>query len=173
MAFVFHSKCGVLVKHRRYHNIALREESGAEMAELALVMPLLFMLLFGIMWFGQAFEIYSTVNRAAQAAAAGAAIPTCAGTCGNTFNTDPVSLKTTYVDPILIAAHLDPNQVQGFSVTAQALNPNTTPPESGLVVSFTYPFSFKLNGLTCCPLAIVPITNGITFNAQAQAPEEE
>ena len=143
------------------------------MAELALVMPLLFMLLFGIMWFGRAFEIYSTVNRAAQAAAAGAAIPTCAGTCLNTFNTDPVSLKATFVDPILIAAHLDPNQVQGFSVTAQALNPNTTPPESGFVVSFTYPFSFKLNGVTCCPPAIVPITNGITFTARAQAPEEE
>ena len=40
------------------------------------------------------------------------------------------------------------------------------------MVSFKYPYSFKLNGVTCCPPAIVPITNGITFTAQAQARKE-
>ena len=145
------------------------------MAELAFVMPLLFMLLFGIMWFGRAFQIYSTVNQAARAAAEAAVVPTCAS-CGNTFSytsANEASLKTNVVDPILQAAHLDPTQVQNFTLqTDQPLN-TSSPQEIGAMVSFKYPYSFKLNGVTCCPPAIVPITNGITFTAQAQARKEE
>jgi hypothetical protein len=161
------------MKPRNYRDIALRDESGAEMAELAFVMPLLFMLLFGIMWFGRAFQIYSTVNQAARAGAEAAVVPTCAS-CGDTFNIDPVSIKTTAVDPILRAAHLDPTQVQAFTLQVdQPLNPSSSPQEIGAIVSFKYPYSFKLNGVTCCPPAIVPITNGITFTAQAQARKEQ
>jgi len=159
-----------------YRKIAIRDESGAEMAELAFVMPLLFMLLFGIMWFGRAFQIYSTVNQAARAGAEAAALPSCpASTCGNTFpNSNSTYIKDNVVAPILRAAHLDPNQVQGFSLlTNQVLNPTSTPQEVGAIVSFTYPYTFKLNGFTCCPPAIVPITNGITFTARAQAREEQ
>jgi TadE-like protein len=156
--------------------IALRDESGAEMAELAFVMPLLFMLLFGIMWFGRAFQIYSTVNQAARAAAEAAALPSCpAASCGNTFpNSNAAYIQTNVVNPILVAAHLDPTQVQAFSLqTNQVLNPSSTPQEIGTIVSFTYPYSFKLNGISCCPLAMVPITNGITLTARAQAREEQ
>ena len=39
---------------------------GAEIAEAALVLPLVFMLLLGIIWFGRAFNIYSTIQQAAQ-----------------------------------------------------------------------------------------------------------
>jgi len=171
-----------------FRRLIMQDESGAEMAELAFVLPLLFMLLFAILWFGRAFQIYSTVNQAARAAAEAAAVPSCA-TCGNTFYTScsgsSCALKTSVVDPILQAAHLDPNQVQGFtSLTGQVLNcsppaappsscPSSLPQEIGAVVTFTYPYSFRLNGFTCCPPAIVPITNGITFTAQAQARTEQ
>ena len=167
-----------------FRKIAIRDESGAEMAELAFVMPLLFMLLFGIMWFGRAFQIYSTVNQAARAAAEAAAVPSCAS-CSNTFYAQPCTgsacaLKTNVVDPILQAAHLDPTQVQNFTSTSSAMNcappgPCTGPgpQETGVQVSFKYPYSFKLNGFTCCPPAIVPITNGITLTAQAQARTEQ
>src|SRR2546428_13030499 len=57
---------------------------GQEIAEAALVLPLVFMLLLGIVWFGRAFNIYATLNRAAREAALAAASPTCA-TCGNNF----------------------------------------------------------------------------------------
>ncbi len=60
-----------------------RETSGAEIAEAAVVLPLLFMLLFGIMWFARAFNIYTTINRAAREGALAAAAHNCA-TCGNT-----------------------------------------------------------------------------------------
>ena len=55
---------------------------GAEIAEAAAVLPLMFMVLLGIFWFGQAFSIYGAITRAAQEAArAGSYSANCA-TCG-------------------------------------------------------------------------------------------
>ena len=44
----------------------IRETRGAEIAEAAAVLPLMFMILLGIFWFGQAFSIYGAITRAAQ-----------------------------------------------------------------------------------------------------------
>src|SRR2546426_912425 len=41
-------------------------ESGAEIAEAAFVLPLVFMFLFGMVWFGRAFNIYTTITSAAR-----------------------------------------------------------------------------------------------------------
>ena len=43
----------------------VRDTRGAEIAEAAAVLPLMFMMLLGIFWFGQAFSIYGTITRAA------------------------------------------------------------------------------------------------------------
>ncbi len=51
----------------------LGSADGAEIAEAALVLPLVFMLLMGIIWFGRAFNIYSTIQQAAQQGAIKAA----------------------------------------------------------------------------------------------------
>jgi hypothetical protein len=148
------------------------ETSGAEIAEAAVVLPLLFMLLFGIMWFARAFNIYTTINRAARQGALAAAANNCA-TCGNARQS-VVNIQTNVVNPILTAAHLDPGQVQNFSVLwDQPLNPGTPPVEYGAVVSLQYPYSFKLNGMSCCPPTLTPITNGIIMTAQATARQEE
>ena len=69
-----------------------------------MVLPLLFMLLFGIMWFARAFNIYTTINRAAREGALAAAANNCA-TCGNTRQT-AANIQTNVVNPILTAAHL-------------------------------------------------------------------
>lgn len=58
----------------------LGRADGSEIAEAALVLPLVFMFLLGIVWFGRAFNIYSTMTQAAQRGAATAARPACA-TC--------------------------------------------------------------------------------------------
>ena len=58
----------------------LRNVEAAEIAEAALVMPVVFIFLLGIIWFGRAFNIYSTITQAAQQGAITAARPTCA-TC--------------------------------------------------------------------------------------------
>jgi hypothetical protein len=151
-----------------------RETSGAEIAEAAVVLPLLFMLLFGIMWFARAFNIYTTINRAARQGALAAAAYTCA-TCGNVLRgSNAADIQNNVVNPILTASHLDPGQVQNFTVTPNViLNPGSPQIEIGTVVSLQYPYNFKLNGVSCCPPTLSPITTGIVMTAQAQARQED
>ena len=144
--------------------------SGAEIAEAAVILPLLFMLLLGIMWFGRAFNIYATINHAAREGAQAAAAHSCAS-CGNV--TPTAANIRSVIDPILSASHLDPAQVQNFNLQHVVLNPASPLPELGAVVSFDYPYNFKLNGLSCCPPTLSPITTGVVLNARAQAKEED
>jgi TadE-like protein len=87
----------------------LESTDGAEIAEAALVLPLVFMLLLGIVWFGRAFNIYSTIQQAAQQGAITAARSTCS-TCENltptTANVDGV------ITSVMKASNLDLNQIQ-------------------------------------------------------------
>jgi hypothetical protein len=149
----------------------LEATDGAEIAEAALVLPLVFMLLLGIVWFGRAFNIYSTIAQAAQQGAITAARSSCA-TCGNAGASD-VTVDGVVV-AVLNSSNLDENQIQasanpglfvctppiappGGGCTAAAnniwvcrnvqLNPtagNTQAPQCGSVVSFKYPFQFYL-----------------------------
>jgi len=88
------------------------ETRGAEIAEAAAVLPLMFMMLLGIFWFGQAFSIYGAITRAAQEGARAGAFPYCA-TCSNTnslsvFATNAVNAANT----AMIASKLDPTQAR-------------------------------------------------------------
>jgi hypothetical protein len=58
----------------------LGRADGTEIAEAAVVLPLLFTFLLGIVWFGRAFQVYSTITQAAQRGAVTAARASCA-TC--------------------------------------------------------------------------------------------
>lgn len=148
-----------------------KDGRGAEIAETAVVLPLVLILLFGIMWFGRAFNIYATLNRAAREAAKASALASCA-TCGNEVQDGP-TIQANVVNPILLSAHLDPSRVQDFTLQQNVpLNTGSTPLEYGSTVSLSYPWNFKLNGFTCCPVALTPITTGITLTAQAQARQE-
>jgi len=78
------------------------------------------MLLLGIVWFGRAFNIYSTIQQAAQQGLITAARATCA-TCGNTPATDgavtscPVTAtpgSVTYaIETVMCASNIDPTQI--------------------------------------------------------------
>lgn len=149
----------------------LRSAEGSEIAEAALVLPLLFMFLLGIVWFGRAFNIYSTIAQAAQQGAITAARSSCVS-CGNDLPTDAV--VTDAVTRVMKASNLDPDQIalsnpgllacplpppatSGAGCTSTIdnitvcrnvqLNPtgnNTQTPQCGVVVSFQYPFAFYL-----------------------------
>ncbi|HTS04425.1 MAG TPA: TadE/TadG family type IV pilus assembly protein [Candidatus Eisenbacteria bacterium] len=107
----------------------LHDARGAEIAEAAAVLPIMFMVLLGIFWFGQAFSIYGAITRAAQEGVR-ASVPLCT-TCGTpmTYNAYATAAQTA-VSNALIASHLDPTQMQ---MTAQPT------------------FSFCLSPLTLCP----------------------
>jgi len=88
------------------------ETRGAEIAEAAAVLPLMFMMLLGIFWFGQAFSIYGAITRAAQEGARAGSVPYCA-TCGgdNRLLTYKANAATA-VQNAMLASKLDPNLAQ-------------------------------------------------------------
>jgi Flp pilus assembly protein TadG len=94
----------------------LRSSEAAEIAEAALVMPVVFIFLLGIIWFGRAFNIYSTITQAAQQGAIAAARPSCA-TCtaptppwGSTNFPGDTAVANT-VTAVMQASSLDPSQI--------------------------------------------------------------
>jgi Flp pilus assembly protein TadG len=143
----------------------LSRTDGAEIAEAALVLPLVFMLLLGIVWFGRAFNIYSTIQQAAQQGAITAARSTCV-TCNNTQATD--TTVASVVTSLMQSSSLDVAQIQatspaplfcvdppGGACTTRnniticrnvQLNPaaGVQPLQCGTMVSFQYPFQFYL-----------------------------
>jgi Flp pilus assembly protein TadG len=82
---------------------------GAEIAEAAAVLPLMFTMLLGIFWFGQAFSIYGAITRAAQDGARAGALPSCA-TCNqpSAFAANAVAA----VQNDLLVSKLDPARAQ-------------------------------------------------------------
>jgi len=149
------------------------ETSGAEIAEAAAVLPLVFMLILGIYWFGRAYNIYATITHAAREGARVAVVSTC-GTCGNSAST-----RTEIADRVaqaLLASKLDPARVtrvapancacgdiacSGGPVPCESVSPGepqiciqhnvaltpaatSTPSSCGVAVSFQYPYQFYL-----------------------------
>jgi Flp pilus assembly protein TadG len=145
----------------------LESESGVEIAEAALVLPIAFMFLLGIVWFGRAFNVYSTITLAAQKGVLAAARPTCS-TCGNAPSDTAVVnaitgvLQSSNLDPAQIPANSNPptvtapcsnqapaptcNPVGNITICRSVrLNPTgaTDPVQCGAIVSFQYPFQFN------------------------------
>jgi len=96
----------------------LTSTAGAEIAETAVVLPLLFTILLGIFFFGRAYNIYGTITQAAMQGARAAVAPACA-TCGNTTLTAD-QIATNVVAPVLQASKLNPAQVQSITPAACA-----------------------------------------------------
>jgi len=164
----------------------LQQTDGAEIAEAALVLPVVFVFLLGIIWFGRAFNIYSTIQQAAQQGAITAARPTCA-TCGNappgdttvTNTISAVMQASSLNDPIPANNNpptpkscVDPFPVLtcpptgNINICHQALLndhlPTGQPAQCGTIVSFQYPFKFYL------PFTSLNLSQ-ITLSAQAQS----
>jgi Flp pilus assembly protein TadG len=142
------------------------DSAGAEIAEAAAVLPLLFMVLIGIFWFGQAFRIYGTITRAAQEGARAAVAPQCT-TCAAIAT--PATAAHNAIRDVLKAANLDPAKLNpgttpaavscnGGSTAACDSDPNICVQENirlsdpaiggtgacGVAVSFQYPYQFWL-----------------------------
>src|SRR5271154_6906549 len=88
----------------------LRSAEGSEIAEAAVVLPVAFMFLLGIVWFGRAFNIYSTIAQAAQQGAITAARDSCA-TCAGGNGPPPATAVDGTVTAVLQASSLDLAQI--------------------------------------------------------------
>lgn len=149
------------------------ESRGAEIAEAAIVLPLVFMLLLGIYWFGRAYNIYATITHAAREGARAATAQSCANCGNNPLTPDQVAIR---VSQALQASKINANLVTQLlpnpplkdcttlaPVTSCAAigggnpqicfqrnvqinapsNPNE-PASCGVSVSFQYPYQFYL-----------------------------
>jgi hypothetical protein len=151
-------------------DLLIDDTSGAEIAEAAAVLPVMFMVLIGIFWFGQAFSIYGTITRAAQDGARAGAAPYCTTcTAGASVSANAVaavqsslaaanldSSKARYVaSPPAVTACTPPRGSSTCDGTASAKVcvqtgiqlSNTTGGATGVCgvqVSFQYPFQFVL-----------------------------
>jgi len=88
----------------------VRETNGNEIAEAAAVLPLMFMMILAIFWFGQAFSTYGTITRAAQDGARAGAAPRCA-TCSGASLT-PGQNAVNAVQAAFVVAKLDPSKAR-------------------------------------------------------------
>jgi hypothetical protein len=97
-----------------------------ELAETAMILPLLFLFLIGIFWFGQAFRIYGTLTNAARDGVRAAVNPGCT-TCASI---DPSATAWTVIQNDLTAAHINPQLLQQPTIPptlcACAINGGTT-----------------------------------------------
>ena len=147
-----------------------RETRGVEIAETAAVLPVLFLIVMGIFWFGQAFRMYGTITRAAQEGARAGVAPGCSTCNGPNTTAQYAANAVAAVNNALTAANLDPTQalapspVPGFNacgaptgclpvgasnvcVQGPVLFSNSSSGGAGVCgmsVSFRYPFSLHV-----------------------------
>jgi hypothetical protein len=147
----------------------LRETRGAEIAEAAAVLPIMFMVLLGIFWFGQAFSIHGAITRAAQEGVRAGSVPVCATCASGPIDYTPyAAAASAAVSNALVVSNLDPAQMQTASqpsftycpqhivqcpasgaaciqIPVQLLRPGQgSGQDCGISVSFQYPFKFWL-----------------------------
>jgi|SRR5690348_14652753 len=149
--------------------VFLVSSEAAEVAELAVVLPLLFTVLFAIFSFARAYNVYSTVTRAAQEGARVAVTPACAtcasfSSCGgsrypcdsvvaqavtdalNASNVDPSHILTSTVSYTFCPSPIPSGQSQINNITiwrGVVLNSGSTPPQAcGTIVQFDYDYQF-------------------------------
>lgn len=90
----------------------LHDDSGQELVEAAIVLPIVFLILFAIFWFGRAFNIISTLERAARAGLQSATHSTCAA-CLNLSPTNGAIV--TSINNVLQADHLKTSNITSYS----------------------------------------------------------
>jgi len=102
------------MQRRRWTNWCslARSTRGAEIAETAMILPLLFMIIMAIYWFGQAFRVYGTITHAARQGARAAITPVCA-TCA--AGTASAQNAVNAVSSAMAAARLNTSDLQDFS----------------------------------------------------------
>lgn len=110
----------------------LKRDLGSEVAEAAVVLPVLFLLLFSIYWFGRGFNVYGTINHAAREGARAAAVPACANCSAPcVWQTSNLPCDVPVVNAVnnaLSAANLDPTLAQPFVPSPTPASCGASPP---------------------------------------------
>lgn len=151
----------------------VRDKRANELAEFAVIIPVLLMVLIGMYWFGRAYNIYETITRAAREGARYGATPVCAlcGTsCGNGTDMPGFPCTSTIVSnsiiPSLQAAHLDPSQI--IPINGSTKNP---PNLNSCFRGGTQPAGCRAAGPACFSSNNVWVCHCVDMNTGANPPE--
>jgi hypothetical protein len=151
--------------------VFVANDQASEIAEAALVLPIAFMILLAIYWFGRAFNTYATINHAAREGARVAVTQTCA-TCSppnqppitrditatvirtmqaSSVGTGPNTIRTYIPAYTYCSGNQQNNCDSTNSNIAVCNNVQLTPNNAGygaqacgIAVSFQYPYQFSL-----------------------------
>jgi Flp pilus assembly protein TadG len=160
-------------KHRRFFSRVLSNQSGAEIVEMALLLPALLSLVVGIFWLARAFNTYQTITRAAREGARYMAAPFCAS-CTNANTLPTATQARSVVNGALTAGSLKTSDVKSYDPTCPTgatcdcpiasvcvktgipLNTATgnEPTETGVSVSMGYPVSFPIPFVNISPITV-------------------
>jgi hypothetical protein len=111
----------------RFWRKLARNTDAAEIAELAMVLPVMFLTFLGIFWMGRAYNIYATINQAAREGARVAAATSCA-TCGNyTGCGTGYACDTAVVQAVTNSLQADHLALGSVQLPAPALAPTFCP----------------------------------------------
>ena len=143
----------------------LCDSDASEIAEAAVVLPVVFLFIFAILWFGLAFNTWGTVTAAAREGALYAAKPVCA-TCTSAAPWNGTLLPNdTQVDDavvgILQTARLNPAQIR----LAPTLPPEFSAPCSSQS-SPGYAMSTTTHNITIYRFVQINTGNGVAGNPQ-------
>jgi Flp pilus assembly protein TadG len=143
----------------------VQDTRGAEIAETAAVLPILFMILLGIFWFGQAFSIYGAITRAAQEGARAGSMANCATCSGSNLITTLDANAAIAIQNALQASQLNPVLANYQNPPPPALNAcqsqtggGTISCGSGGSTNFCIQSPVQLTGTTTTGLCGVSVT---------------
>ena len=142
-----------------------RDAEGTEIAEAAVVLPLVFLFIFAILWFGLAFNTYGTITAAAREGARYASRPACATCVGvNTWN-GTLLPNDTLVDGdvvgILQTARIDPTKIALAPILPPEFRaPCVAPASPGYATSTT------THNITVYRFVQINTGNGVAGNPQ-------
>jgi hypothetical protein len=139
----------------------LSSSAASQIAEAALVLPLAFMMLLAIYWFGRAFNIYATINHAAQQGVRAGVAQTCA-TCNNQHLS--AAAAAAIITQTMQVSSVDPSQIQQWGTTTPTfcVNPSGSPVGACTVNSNIT----MCNYVSLSPLAAGPQACGVTASFQ-------
>jgi hypothetical protein len=124
------------------HKKRIRGESGQTLAEFAVMLPVLCLILFGIIQFGVVFHDYITITDASRVGARKAAVSRFAGDSGASAETAALTAATSLSDEVTAECEADDWDASGSDVSC----------------TVTYPYSIEVLGLPVVEGTLTSVT---------------
>lgn len=122
-----------------------RGESGADIVEAALVLPIVLMMMLGLVTLARGWDLYQSMTRAAREGVRQAVVTECAMCNGGMYYDPGSTIQSNVVFPALQAVGINTNNslltssyAQGYKMLSQSNN------VCGAYITFQYPYTIAI-----------------------------